>query len=437
MPKRDSQTGHNSLLNISLYSEFSIDDALAESARYKAERPNERNDVNDIVYCALRRISMDDIDVVHTEFTLTLTLEQHWEDRRLQDLLPVDSNATYAIRGDSIERVWVPNLYFPLMKSGKFHELTTTNKIVFVNREWGVGYISRLTLTQTCSLDLRLFPFDVQRFDTHLSAYMYTVDEIELRWLEESKQGQSSWLIVNNVPQFNLYEDEPLKTSNFTISEVYFYNYTFEFSALNASIYFYRGTSSFILTQVSIPFLLTVLSWVNYFLDPEQTAARVSLGITTVLSAVTQASTAQRGLPQLQYNTMLDIWTAVCLEMTILGLIEYAVVHILVFRAKRFERMISQQTTSTSVSPEHITESSFITERKMDTRRFSSSERILNDDGSQADLPSTTKTLRSSAIRYRLWAHRIDLTSRIIMPVGLLIALCTFAIEINLLTKNT
>ena len=60
----------------------------------------------------------------------------------------------------------------------------------------------------------------------HFHPDMYTRDEIELRWIEQSEQGQPSWLIVNNVPQFNLYEDEPLKTSNFTISEVYYYNYT-------------------------------------------------------------------------------------------------------------------------------------------------------------------------------------------------------------------
>ena len=65
-----------------------------------------------------------------------------------------------------------------------------------------------------------------------------------------------------------------------------------------------RDSGYYVLTQMTSAFLLAVLSWVNYWIDPEQTPARISLGITTVLAAVTQVSSAQRGLPQLPYSTV-------------------------------------------------------------------------------------------------------------------------------------
>ena len=91
-----------------------------------------------------------------------------------------------------------------------------------------------------------------------------------------------------------------------------------DYSALNASISFHRETSNILMFQMSTPLLLAVLSWLNYFLDPEQVAARVSLGITTILSCITQGANIYRGLPQLPYSTV-GIWEKGFIEKALNG----------------------------------------------------------------------------------------------------------------------
>lgn len=66
--------------------------------------------------------------------------------------------------------------------------------------------------------------------------------------------------------------------------------------------------------QIYIPsFLIVVLSWVSFWIAVEATPARVSLGITTVLTITSMRSEAASSLPKVSYVKAIDIWLSLCM----------------------------------------------------------------------------------------------------------------------------
>lgn len=85
-----------------------------------------------------------------------------------------------------------------------------------------------------------------------------------------------------------------------------------EYSCLRTSLVLKREYS-FYLIQLYIPsFMLVVVSWVNFWIDKDAVPARVSLGVTTLLTMTTQASGVNAKLPPVSYTKAIDVWIGVC-----------------------------------------------------------------------------------------------------------------------------
>lgn len=62
-----------------------------------------------------------------------------------------------------------------------------------------------------------------------------------------------------------------------------------------------RSNPEFILSQIYLPcYLIVVLAWVSFWVDREQTAARIAMGITTVLTMATLIGSARTSLPKVR-----------------------------------------------------------------------------------------------------------------------------------------
>jgi anionic glutamate receptor len=102
---------------------------------------------------------------------------------------------------------------------------------------------------------------------------------------------------------------------------------TGEYSCLKVDLLFKREFSYYLI-QIYIPCaMLIFVSWVSFWLDPNATVARVSLGVTTLLSMATQISGINASQPPVSYTKAIDVWTGVCLTFVFGALLEFALVN--------------------------------------------------------------------------------------------------------------
>ncbi|KAG1681255.1 Gamma-aminobutyric acid receptor subunit beta [Nymphon striatum] len=81
------------------------------------------------------------------------------------------------------------------------------------------------------------------------------------------------------------------------------------------------------LIQIYIPSgLIVIISWVSFWLNRNATPARVSLGVTTVLTMTTLMSSTNAALPKISYVKSIDIFLGTCFVMVFASLLEYATV---------------------------------------------------------------------------------------------------------------
>lgn len=90
----------------------------------------------------------------------------------------------------------------------------------------------------------------------------------------------------------------------------------------------FKREFSYYLIQIYAPCcMLVIVSWVSFWLDPNAIPARVSLGVTTLLTMATQISGINASLPPVSYIKAIDIWTGCCLTFVFGALLEFALVN--------------------------------------------------------------------------------------------------------------
>lgn len=126
------------------------------------------------------------------------------------------------------------------------------------------------------------------------------------------------------------------------------YSHTGSFSKISANLYLQRKFGQFFL-DVYVPItLFVVVSWGSFWIEITAAPARVTLGVTVMLTTVTTARSAREKLPQVSYMHALDIWIVVAVFFIFASTIEYVAVNYIYFREKRHllkknKRMKSQR----------------------------------------------------------------------------------------------
>ena len=82
-------------------------------------------------------------------------------------------------------------------------------------------------------------------------------------------------------------------------------------------------------------FLLVLLSWLSFYIDPEATPARTSLGAVIILTITTQRSTLTNSMPPGSTTNAIDVWMFTCLFYVFGALVEYAAINTLARRRRQ------------------------------------------------------------------------------------------------------
>ena len=81
-------------------------------------------------------------------------------------------------------------------------------------------------------------------------------------------------------------------------------------------------------------FSFSSFSWISFWINYEATAARVSLGITTVLTMTTISTNVRASLPKIPDIKALDVYMLICFVFVFMALLEYALVNYTFFGKK-------------------------------------------------------------------------------------------------------
>ena len=114
-----------------------------------------------------------------------------------------------------------------------------------------------------------------------------------------------------------------MKANYYFIEKLFF---TDNYSCIGINFHLTRMNGFYFIHMYVPSILIVMLSWISFWLDIEATAARVSLGILTVLAMTTQNKFT--GVQHVSYVTAMNVWTAASLAFVFLGVIEFAYINV-------------------------------------------------------------------------------------------------------------
>ncbi|XP_066905095.1 glutamate-gated chloride channel isoform X7 [Halyomorpha halys] len=248
------------------------------------------------------------------EYSVQLTFREQWTDERLK-FNDFGGKIKYLTLTES-NRVWMPDLFFSNEKEGHFHNIIMPNVYIRIFPHGAVLYSIRISLTLSCPMNLKLYPLDRQICSLRMASYGWTTDDLVFLW----KDGDPVQVVKNlHLPRFTL--------EKFLTDYCNSKTNTGEYSCLKVDLLFKREFSYYLI-QIYIPCcMLVIVSWVSFWLDQSAVPARVSLGVTTLLTMATQTSGINASLPPVSYTKAIDVWTGVCLTFVFGALLEFALVN--------------------------------------------------------------------------------------------------------------
>ncbi|CAJ0603918.1 unnamed protein product [Cylicocyclus nassatus] len=268
------------------------------------------------VQCYVR--SMSNIDFVRMEYTLQLTFRQFWQDPRLAytKMFPDRIIPKFLVITEP-HLIWTPDTFFMNEKNAHRHTIDKLNVMIRIHSNGDVLYSERISLTLSCAMHLQKYPMDEQMCGLYLASYAYTTDDIVYRWKSEDPI-QLHPLLNTSLPNFSV---EPAEISTCTSTTA-----TGEYSCIQA-VFVLKRMFSYYFAQIYLPStLLVIVSWVSFWLDRDAVPARVTLGVTTLLTMTTTAIGINSNLPAVSYIKAVDVWIGACLAFIFATVLEYAFV---------------------------------------------------------------------------------------------------------------
>uniref|UniRef100_A0A8C5LQR5 Glycine receptor subunit beta n=1 Tax=Leptobrachium leishanense TaxID=445787 RepID=A0A8C5LQR5_9ANUR len=263
--------------------------------------------------------SFGSIQETTMDYRVNIFLRQRWNDPRLK--LPSDfrGSDTLTVDPTMFKCLWKPDLFFANEKNANFHDVTQENILLFIFRDGDVLLSMRTVVTRFCFL-----PF------TFISHHQvgYTTDDLRFLW----QSGDPVQMEKIALPQFDI-KTEDIEYGNCTK----YYKGTGYYTCVEVIFTLRRQVGFYMMGVYAPTLLIVVLSWLSFWINPDASAARVPLGIFSVLSLASECTTLAQELPKVSYVKAIDVWLITCLLFGFASLVEYAVVQVLLNSPKRIE----------------------------------------------------------------------------------------------------
>ncbi|XP_012582545.1 PREDICTED: gamma-aminobutyric acid receptor subunit theta [Condylura cristata] len=274
--------------------------------------------------------SIEKISEMTMDYTITMFFHQTWKDPRLAYY---ETNLNLTLDYRMFEKLWVPDCYFLNSKDAFVHDSTVENRVFQLHPDGTVRYGIRLTTTTACALDLQNFPLDTQTCKLEVESYGYTVDDVILYWEGNSKAIRGTEQL--QIPQFRFLGKTTMS------KEVLFY--TGSYMRLILKFLVRREITSFLLQIYWPTVLTTIISWMSFWMNYESSAARVTIGLTSMLILNAINSHLRMKLPQVCCIKAIDIYMVTCFFFVFLSLLEYVYINYLFYSRRGSRRQRRRQ----------------------------------------------------------------------------------------------
>lgn len=258
------------------------------------------------------------------DYQLSFYLQQRWLDPRLGWYNKSSVKLKKIKLGDGMwTQLWIPDTFFRNEKKANFHDVTVANRMLRLDENGSLWYVTKISATFSCPMTLQKYPLDTQKCPISIESFGYTNDTMYFAWLDNNDGKPPVRIGEHNkqLPQFTLVDH---KLSDCTQTYV-----AGTFPCLEVRFELRRDIG-FFLIQVYVPsILIVILSWVSFWINIESSPARVSIGLLTVLTTTTMSAAARASLPRVSYIKAIDVWMIICLIFVFASLIEYAVVNVM------------------------------------------------------------------------------------------------------------
>ncbi|XP_070197269.1 glycine receptor subunit alpha-4-like [Littorina saxatilis] len=347
--------------------------------------------------------TIDSVNEATMDFTVSLLLHLRWRDERLlhhntKKDFETTKKSFLEFDSQNIKRIWVPDLFFPNEKSATFHEVMITNQMSRLYPDASILYISRLSMTLSCPMNLRYYPFDKQSCSIQIMSFGYSDDKLTLEWMNNTEPNEPTSLNMNPVimnenvelPQFEVVNSDAIRCYK------RYHQKSGNHSCIEA-VFFLERNITYYVVQMYIPSILIVmLSWISFWLTVNSVPGRISLGVLTVLTMTTQSSSVNASLPRVSYTKAIDVWMSTCLVFVFCALLEFAIVNVL-----------SRKDSLRDFSIRRV----FSIPKEFDNGNRDVAVTIPLDD------PDEKKKRRRFAKRGIVYAMYLDVASRIMFPL--------------------
>ncbi|KAJ9586033.1 hypothetical protein L9F63_020330 [Diploptera punctata] len=296
---------------------LTFNDILPEDPKlYDKMRPPKKDGSPTVVHFHVTVMGLDSIDENAMTYAADIFFAQTWKDDRLR--LPENMTSEYRLlEVDWLKNMWRPDSFFKNAKSVTFQTMTIPNHYIWLYKDKRILYMVKLTLTLSCAMNFMIYPHDTQECKLQMESLSHTTDDMIFQWdptvplvVDENIELPQLQLVRNKTDDCS----QVYSTGNFTCLEVVF--------VLKRRLGYY-------LFHTYIPTcLIVIMSWVSFWIKPEAAPARVTLGVTSLLTLSTQHAKSQAALPPVSYLKAVDAFMSACTVFVFMALMEYCLVNI-------------------------------------------------------------------------------------------------------------
>jgi len=156
---------------------------------------------------------------------------------------------------------------------------------------------SRIKATLYCWMNLQKFPFDEQKCSTIIESWMYNTSELILHWEQKRPITFDPALHLTEYVLENAWSNETI--INADLNDLRHGAFSGNYSSLSFTVHLRREVGFYLMDYFFPSMLIVGISWVSFWLQPDQAPPRIMLGTSTMLTFITLAS-AQGNLMQVK-----------------------------------------------------------------------------------------------------------------------------------------